>query len=70
MVILIKGLKHERHELLLIKTFYETNLFNHVTNQTFGQKGRRSIKMTTWLGQIDQFNGHCDLQIVKLTILI
>ncbi len=35
-VILTKGLGHERHKLLLIETFDQTNLFNHVTNQTFG----------------------------------
>jgi hypothetical protein len=53
MVILIKGMGHERHELFFTKIFYESDLFNHVTNQTSSHKGQRSIKMTTWLSQID-----------------
>jgi hypothetical protein len=44
-VILIKGLGHERDKLLLIKTFDLNDLFDHATNQTFGQKGQRSIKL-------------------------
>jgi hypothetical protein len=46
MVVLIKGLGHERHKLFLIETFDYNDFFDHVTNQTFGQKGQRSIKMT------------------------
>jgi hypothetical protein len=45
MVVLIKGVRHERHELFFTKTFDKNDLFDHVTNQTFGQKGPRSIKM-------------------------
>jgi len=38
MVVLIENMKHEGHELLLIETFDWNNIFNHATNQTFGQK--------------------------------
>jgi hypothetical protein len=46
MVVLTKGLGHERHELLLIKNFDYNDFFDHVTNQKSSQKGQRSIKMT------------------------
>jgi hypothetical protein len=36
MVILTKGLKHERHELLLTKTFVWNDLFDHIIKRTKG----------------------------------
>ncbi len=45
MVVLIKRLGHERHKLFLTETFNKRDFFDHVTNQTFGQKCQRSIKM-------------------------
>ncbi len=46
MVVLIRDLGHEGLKSLLIQTFGYSDLFNHATNQTFGQKGQGSIKMT------------------------
>jgi hypothetical protein len=46
MVVLTKGLKHERHELLLSETFDSSDLLDHVTNQMSSKEGQRSIKMT------------------------
>jgi len=69
MVILIIDLKHERHKLFLIKTLTKVT-FLTCDKPNIWSKRSKVHQDDQSLVKLIIFNGHCDLQLVKLAILI